>query len=274
MGILQSRGFHLSSDLQESSWNLHLIVSLQGALIHEKSNTLDMSHLILLLTFVISLAKVHGQDVPDYGLFLQDEPIFQDPEISNGELVYDDSTDLFTDDLAANPSNNCLSYDDVDNVFLSDVARIRPRREKCANPDAPQLTPPTNIYDSNGMLNLLSPPAKSPVISGPEKDPNYQDLERLFGLQLPGPTQKDPNTDCPADLYRDSRIPVCQLGSFQRDVELLLGDIYATVYDVRIGKFSPSSFLTIKLTFTASSLADCVNVASAWCCAIVRSAVS
>lgn len=234
-----------------------------------------MRHLILLLIFSILLAKVHSEVGPDYAPFLQDEPFLQDHEISNEEVNYDDSFDLFTEDLTANPSNNCFSYDDVDNIFLTDVARLRLRRETCANLDAPTLILPTDIYDSNSVLNLLSAPPNSPVISGPKKEePNYLDLERLFGLPLPAPKQKDENDECPADLYGDSRIPVCEMGSFVRDVEMPAGELHCTVYNVRICKFSLSSFLTVKLTFTDGKLDPCVDNSASWCCAIVRSAVS
>ena len=233
-----------------------------------------MRHLVLLLIFSILFAKVHGEEGPGYAPFLQDEPFLQDDNLWNEEVDYDDSTDLFTEDLTANLSNNCFSYDDVDNIFLSDVARVRLRRETCANPDAPPPTLPTDIYDSNSVLNLLSPPPNSPVISGPRKDPDYLDLERLFGLPLPAPKQKDENDDCPADLYGDSRIPVCNLGSFVRDVEMPARELHCTVYNVRICKFNPSSFLTLKLTSTASKFNPCVDESAAWCCAIVESAVS
>lgn len=205
-----------------------------------------MRHLILLL---ILLSKMHGEEFPDYAPFFQDEPALRDDsflqghEISDGDLAYDDSTNLFTEDLAANPSNNCFSYNNVDNIFLSDAARVRLRRETCSDPDAPPLTPPTDIYDSNSILNLLSPSPNSPVISGPKKDPNHLDLERLFGLPLPAPKLKDENDDCPAVLYGDSRIPICNLGSFLRDVEIPLGELHATVYNVRVCKLNPSSFL-------------------------------
>ena len=111
-----------------------------------------MRHLILNLIFLVLLAKVHGEEFPDYTpffqdeSFLQDDSFLQDHEVLDGDVASDGSTDLFTEDLAANPSNNCFSYDDVDNIFLSDAARVRLRRETCLDPDAPPLTPPTDIY--------------------------------------------------------------------------------------------------------------------------------
>lgn len=196
-----------------------------------------MRHLILLIIIFSNLqTQVHGEDVPDYETFLQDQPFLQDPEVSNGEVVYDDSTNVFPEDLSANPSNKCLSYDDVDNIFLPDEARVRLRRGICPNSDTPPpLTPPLDIYDSNNLLNLLSTPLKTPVTSGPSKDADY--WEQLFGPPLSAPTQKDENEDCPADLYGDSRTLVCQLGSFKRDVELVAGELHYTVYNVRFRKF-------------------------------------
>lgn len=213
-----------------------------------------------LIFSVFLLAKVHGEDFPDCTPFLQDEPFFQDDSFLQADgdiaLAYDDSTtDLFTDEnLTANPSNNnCFSYDNVDNIFFpSDTARrvrLLRKRETCPDPNAPPLIPPTDIYDSNTILNLLSPLSpspNSPVTSGSrKKDPDHSDLERLFGLPLPAPKLKDENDDCPAVLYGDSRIPVCDLGDFVKNVEIPLGELHATVYNVRICKLDQrvTSFL-------------------------------
>ena len=199
-----------------------------------------MNHFIYGLIFSLLLAQVGGLEIPDYTTFLQD------PEVLDGDIFFDD-TDLFAD-TANSGSNKCLSYDDSDNLFSSDVARVRPR-DACTNDAAPPrpLPPYTDIYNTNDILNQLSP-SPPPLIPGTERNPNVPDLEQQLNLPsyIPAPktTTDDDDDVCPIEFLGDSRIPVCDTGSDKRNVELLPGALYFTVYGVRPCRLNPSTYIS------------------------------
>lgn len=199
-----------------------------------------MNHFICGLVFSLLLAQVDGLENPDYATFLQD------PEVLDGNAVLDDSTDLFAD-TANSGGNKCLSYDDSDNLFASDVARVRPR-DACTIHGAPQspLPPYTDIYNTDGILNQLSP-SPPPVIPGTERDPKVRGLEEQLNLPsfIPAPktTTDDDDDVCPIEFVGDSRIPVCDTGPQKRNVERIPGGLHSTVYGVRPCRLNPSTIL-------------------------------
>lgn len=208
-----------------------------------------MNHFICGFIFSFLLAKVNGLELPDYTTFLQD------PEVLDGNVFIDDSTDLFAD--TANTGNNCLSYDDSDNLFsLNDVARVRPR-SPCPNPAAPQtpLPPYTDIYNTDDILNKLSGSSSPspPVIPGTDRDSNILNLENQLNLPSFIPTHKTTTDDdddiCPREFMGDSQIPVCDTGSFNRNAEVLPGAVCFTIYGVRPCRFQihQKTFLIVGL---------------------------
>lgn len=185
------------------------------------------------------LTKVNGLGIPDYATF------FQDPEASDENAVFDDSTDFWFADAdadadAVNKNDDCLSYDGFDHLFSSNVVRLRPR-DTCTNPAAAPLSPYTDIYNTNDILNQLSP---SPPPSSPdtEKDSNVLDLEHQLNLPSFDPAPKTTTTDnddiCPEEYFGDSRIPVCDIGSFIRNGECPPDSVYFNIYGVRPCRFS------------------------------------
>lgn len=202
-----------------------------------------MNLFILGLTLLsICIATVNVSEIPDYEVFLQDPevPVL----VSDWDVVPDDSTDLFAEDFTANAGNKCLSNNDIDDINLfSDIARVRPRNGGECVEDIP-LPPYTDIYDSKGILNQLSP---NPVIPGTQQDQDKKNiLEELWTLPSFDPsanTNADDDDDdiCPKEIYGDSRIPLCDTGSFRRNVLRPPGGRYYTVYGVRPCKSNPSS---------------------------------
>ena len=100
-----------------------------------------MKRFISNLTLSTLIARANVQELPDY------EPFLLNSEVSNWEVSYDDSIDLFPQDLNVDMSDECLSNGDVGDVgdinLFHNIARRRPRSQNCANPAvaAPPLPP-------------------------------------------------------------------------------------------------------------------------------------
>lgn len=226
-----------------------------------------MNHFLCVLIYsFLLLAKVDGRGIPDddYTTF------FQNPETSDENLfVFDDSTDWFAD--AANTNNgDCLSYDDDDSDDLffssSNVARRVRTRNTCTNPAAAPPPPPyTDIYNTNDILNELSPSPSPPppTIPNTEQDSYILDLERQLNLPSfdaapkPTTTTNDDDDICPAEYFGDSRIPVCDLGDLKRNGQCPPDSVYFNIYGVRPCTVSFHSIFFFFFFFNKDFLVEC-----------------
>ena len=108
-----------------------------------------MKHIIATLTLFIFLTRARTvkrfDDLIDDNVFLS----FSAPESS------DDLFDLFTEEPIASVPQSCHAESGVDNLFSSDIARVRPREDidECLPPLPPNIV---NLYDSTQILNMLS----------------------------------------------------------------------------------------------------------------------
>lgn len=199
-----------------------------------------IKHIIVGITLFILLTKANIFETDGLGDSLTgitDEPVSLFAEVADEPVnlyteLLDDPFSLSTEGPIAGVQVDCHANGDIDNLFLSgDVARVRLRREACSDPLP--LPPYTDIYDSNGILNQLSP-ATVPKIPG-QKEENILNLERQWAL--PGFTTTTDGQEeedlCPKELVGDSQKPVCSSGSFGRDDQRLPGEDWYTLYNVR-----------------------------------------
>lgn len=207
--------------------------------------------LSILLT-ITNIVESSSDSTDDNAFFLAsgdqlpDEPVdsftdLPDDPANSFTEVPDDSLNLSTDVPIASAQDNCQSSGNIDNLFLSSgIARVRPRGTACLNPPPP-LPPYTDIYDSNGILNQLSPPTLPKIpditIPGSPQEENKLRLEEQFNLPSFSPTTNTAGQEqddiCPKELVGDSQIPVCSLGKSGRDILRLPGEDSYTVFNVR-----------------------------------------
>jgi hypothetical protein len=198
-----------------------------------------MKHIIAGLTFSIVLASANASDLFDT---VDYQPFLSDP-ILTGSQIFDEwepspheASTSGNGELMIGLNDDCHSDADVDDIFLpSDIARVRPRGDACLQPLPPAL-PYIDIYDSNGMLNMMSP-VPVPKIPDTENDNNILRLEEQFKLPSFSPTP-DTNHDeqddiCPKHIAGKANIPVCDSGEPGRNVLRLPRDDHSTVYNVR-----------------------------------------
>lgn len=199
-----------------------------------------MKHIIAGLTLFSSLTKanVFATDDPVASLTkITDEPVNFFTEVADEPFnlyteALDDPLSFSTEEPIASAEVDCQSNGDIDNLFLSDgVARVRRRRDACPKPSPPP--PYTDIYDSNGILNQLSPQTLPKIPD--QKEENILNLEQQWRLPSLTPTTDGQEQDdiCPKELVGDSQKPVCSSGKHRRDNLRLPREDWFTLYNVR-----------------------------------------
>ena len=242
----------------------------------------------LTLFFSLTQANVFATDDPvDAFTETTKEPINFFTEAADEPFnlyteALDDPLSFSTGELIASAQVDCQSNGDIDNLFLSDgVARVRRRRDACPKPSPPP--PYTDIYDSNGILNQLSPQTLPKIPD--KKEENILNLEQLWRLPSLTPSTDGQEQDdiCPKELVGDSQKPVCSSERPARDALRLPREDWYTLYNVRhcmsqALKFTRSRYihqLIHKILFhSVSPDSPCVDPEGFWCCFSVEFAVS
>ena len=219
---------------------LTLFILLMTPNIAETSELIDYSPFLLAADGELpddsAYSLTEFDEQPDFLFDEQPDFLFDEQP----DFLVDEQPDfLFGESLASGP-DSCTSNGDLDdNLFLSNgIARIRPRNDACL-----PLPPSTNIYDSNTILNQLSPPtvpkSPDPTIPGTEQDEDKLRLEQMFKPPsfVPDTNSNEEDDVCPKELVGGSQIPVCSLGSAIRDALRRPGEDYYTWYNVRHCRF-------------------------------------
>lgn len=191
-----------------------------------------MKHIIAISTLFIPLTRANiikrFDDSIDDNLFLsqQGSP--------------DDLLDFVTPEPIASVPDDCHAKSDIDDdLFSSDIARVRSRQDNgaCLPPLPPNII---NLYDSTQILNILSGDDSLPGTPG--TDNSVTEEKNSIFPNINTDTVEELKDNCPNMMGKGTH-PVCSSGNPRRDNLRYPGEYQWTLFNVRYCMSPQSEFL-------------------------------